>query len=72
MFEEKTGQIQTSRGGAVQSWQSREEGLVHLNHWWKERREKKRRNRAQQNGKKVTANRTDCSEDTAEIKRSSR
>lgn len=37
-----------------------------------ERKEKKRRNRAQQNGKKATANRKDCSEDTVEIKRSSR
>lgn len=57
----KTGKIQTSWGGAVQRWQSREEHLVHLSHWGKDRREKKKCDRTQQNVKKVTADWKGCS-----------
>lgn len=44
-----------------QSWQSRKEHLVHLDHWGEERGEKKQRNSAKQIGRKVTADGKDCS-----------
>lgn len=59
----KTGQIQTRRRVVQfkQSWQSRKEHLVHLDHWGEEGGEKKQRNSAKQIGRKVTADGTDCS-----------